>query len=54
MRALSEGCEVQPSVVHPALERGREGHERRLHVVQRPLHQTVVVLRSKYNTVDAR
>lgn len=42
--ALREGCEIQPSVVNATLERRWEGHQRRLHVVQRPFHQTLMIL----------
>lgn len=47
MCALCECGEVKSALVHAALERGREGHEGCLHVVQGAFNQAVVVLGAK-------
>lgn len=48
MRALRERREVKPALVSASVQRRREGHERRLHVVQGALDEAVVILNDGY------
>lgn len=47
MCALRERGEVEPALIIAPVERGREGHERWLHVVQGAFHEALVILHAR-------